>query len=262
MPISMPPWPELQGAFAAALRDPAAPPPGAIGKTGGAPSAKRFSVYRNNVAVSLIDALAANFPVTAALIGEVPFAALARGFMADHLPKTPMLMEYGDGFADFVAGFEPLAALGYLADIARLERAWTTAYNAADLDLTGIEALSAIAPDDLEVTVFEFHPAVGLVRSPYPVASIWFAHQGEDTEAALKALPRDGEDVIVTRPVADVQIRRLPAGAAVFVARLLDGDTLGKAAETAANADEAFDAATAIGGLFESGAVVGLGRPG
>ncbi|VAW14866.1 Glutamate synthase [NADPH] large chain [hydrothermal vent metagenome] len=261
MPTLLPDWPELQGAFVAALRDPAAPPPGAIGKTGAAPSAKRFSVYRNNVAVSLIDALAANFPVTAALIGEEPFAALARSFMASHLPETPMLMDYGQEFAGFITGFDPLAHLGFLADVARLERVWNTAYNAADLNLASIETLSDIAPDALERTVFEFHPAAGLVRSAHPIASIWFAHQGSDTEAALKSLPQGGEDAWITRPVADVQIRRLPAGAAVFVERLLAGDPLGDAAEAAADADDAFDAAAAIGGLFESGAVSDLTCP-
>ncbi len=261
MSTSLSQWPELQGAFVAALRNPALSPPGAIGKTKGAPSTKRFSVYRNNVAVSLIDALAANFPVTSALIGQTAFAELARAYIADHLPRTPLLMDYGDSFPDIISSFKPLANLDFLQDVARLELAWNVAYNAADLPLTGIEALSAIDPEALGQTVFSFHPAAGLVRSAHPVASIWFAHQGCDTQSALKALPRHGEDAIVTRPIADVEIRCLPDGAAVFVEGLMAGDTLGKAAETAADAHPAFDAATAIGGLFESGAVLDLDCP-
>jgi len=254
-------WPELQGEFIAALRNPALSPPGAIGKTKGAPSTKRFSVYRNNIAVSLVDALAANFPVISALIGQTAFAALARAYIAGHLPKTPLLMDYGDGFPDFISGFKPLANLEFLQDVARLELAWNTAYNAADLPVAGIEALSAIDPEALSHTMFIFHPATGLVRSAHPVASIWFAHQGCDTNAALKALPRHGEDAIVTRPIADVEIRCLPDGAATFVEGLMAGDTLEKAAETAADAHPAFDVATAIGGLFESGAVLDLDCP-
>jgi len=261
MPTSLSQWPELQGAFVAALRDPALPPPGAIGKTKGAPSTKRFSVYRNNIAVSLVDALAANFPVISALIGQTAFVALARAYMAGHLPRTPLLMDYGDGFPDFIAGFKPLANLDFLKDVARLEAAWNTAYNAADRPLTGIETLSAIAPEALGDTVFEFHPALGLVRSDHPVASIWFAHQGCGTEAALKALPRHGEDALVTRPEVDVEIRRLPPGAAVFIEHLVAGKSLGEAAELAANASPEFDATTAIGGLFESGAVLDLDCP-
>jgi len=258
MPASMPQWPELQGAFVAALRDPALPPPGAIGKTQGAPSTKRFSVYRNNVAVSLVDALAANFPVTAALIGETAFAVLARAYIGNHLPKTPLLMDYGDEFPSFISSFKPLAELDFLEDVARLEASWNIAYNAADLPLTGIEALSAIDPETLGDTVFKFHPALGLVCSAHPVASIWFAHQGCDTEAALNALPSYGEDALVTRPQADVEVRCLPQGAAIFITHLGAGKPLGEAAELAAEAIDAFDAATAIGGLFEAGAVVEL----
>jgi len=261
MPSSPSQWPELQGAFVAALRDPALPPPGVIGKTKGAPSTKRFSVYRNNIAVSLVDALAANFPVTAALIGDRAFAAMARAYIATHLPKTPLLMDYGDELPEFISSFKPLAELNFLEDVARLESAWNTAYNAADLPLTGIEALSAIDPEVLGDTVFKFHPALGLVRSAHPVASIWFAHQGCDTEAALKDLPGHGEDALVTRPEADVEIRRLPPGAAVFIEHLVAGKILGEAADSAANATPDFDAATAIGGLFESGAVLDLDCP-
>lgn len=254
-------WSELHGAFVAALRNPDALPPGQIGKTGGAPSARRFSVYRNNVAVSLIDALAANFPVVAALIGAPAFATLARGYMASHLPETPLLMDYGDRFPGFIAGFEPLAHLDFLTDVARLERAWSIAYNAADLKLTNIDALGALAPEALGTVRIILHPAVGLVRSAHPIASIWFAHQGCDPGAALGQLPRTREDAIVTRPGADVQIRRLPGGAAVFIGQLIAGHPLGEAAQTAADASETFDAATAIGGLFESGAVHDLMCP-
>ena len=57
-------------AFAAALADPAAPPPaGARGRLG-APDARRFSVYRNNVAVGLIGALEARYPVARRIVGD------------------------------------------------------------------------------------------------------------------------------------------------------------------------------------------------
>ena len=59
-----------QHAFAEALlAADAACPPGLTTWNGSAPE-KRFAIYRNNVVVSLIDALADSFPVTQELVGE------------------------------------------------------------------------------------------------------------------------------------------------------------------------------------------------
>ena len=68
-------------AFAAALGDPsAAPPPMTRGRMG-APDARRFAVYRNNVAVGLIGALEARYPVSRRIAGEGLFRAMARAFV-------------------------------------------------------------------------------------------------------------------------------------------------------------------------------------
>ena len=67
-----------QAQLALALLDPgAACPPGLRSWNGSDPGA-RFAVHRNNVVVSLIDALADGFPVTQELVGEAFFRAMAR----------------------------------------------------------------------------------------------------------------------------------------------------------------------------------------
>ena len=57
-------------AFAAALGEPSAPPPAMTRGRMGAPDARRFAVYRNNVAVGLIGALEARYPVSRRIAGE------------------------------------------------------------------------------------------------------------------------------------------------------------------------------------------------
>ena len=72
------PFEATVAAFAAALADPAAPPPaGALGRLG-VPDSRRFSVYRNNVAVGLIGALEARYPVARRIVGAES-SALWRG---------------------------------------------------------------------------------------------------------------------------------------------------------------------------------------
>ena len=69
-------------AFAAALGEPSASPPAMTRGRLGAPDARRFSVYRNNVAVGLIGALEARYPASRRIAGDDVFRAIARAFVA------------------------------------------------------------------------------------------------------------------------------------------------------------------------------------
>jgi hypothetical protein len=89
---------EILDAFGAALLDPARPvPAGAVGPDR-RPDTKRFAVYRNNVVHGLVNALEARFPVTSRLVGKAFFRSMARVYAATHLPRTPLLTQYGDDF--------------------------------------------------------------------------------------------------------------------------------------------------------------------
>jgi hypothetical protein len=97
-------------AFAAALGEPSAPPPAMTHGRLGAPDARRFAVYRNNVAVGLIGALEARYPVSRRIAGEGLFRRIARAFVRAHKPRTPVMIAYGEEFPEFMA--EYLAAAG------------------------------------------------------------------------------------------------------------------------------------------------------
>src|SRR5271165_1970073 len=107
-------------AFAAALADPALPSPAsAVGRLA-VPDSRRFSVYRNNVAVGLIGVLEARYPVVRRIVGPNVFRAIARRFAYARKPRSPVMIAYGDGFPDFIAQAAELD-LPYLVDVARLE---------------------------------------------------------------------------------------------------------------------------------------------
>jgi len=236
--------------FARALSDPARPvPPQTLGREG-RPDARRFAVYRNNVAVGLIGAIEARYPVARRLVGEEFFRAMARAFIAAEKPLTPVLIHYGDNFPDFVAGFDPAREIAYLPDVARLENAWVEAYHAAEAPFLTLDALAKIEPKDFGALRFSAHPAARLLRFCHPAASIWAAHQGG-------AEPRPpehwrAEDALVARPEADVRVRVLPAGGWEFANALFAGATLAEAAETSAG--EGFDPGSHLVGLIEAGA--------
>jgi Putative DNA-binding domain len=92
-------------AFAAALGEPSAPPPATTLGRLGAPDARRFAVYRNNVAVGLIGALEARYPVSRAIAGDELFRAMARAFVGAHKPRSPLMIAYGAEFPEFLADY-------------------------------------------------------------------------------------------------------------------------------------------------------------
>jgi hypothetical protein len=248
---------ELEADFARAVLDAKADVPAPLVREAPGVPARRFGVYRNNVYASLIDALASRFPVTARLVGDAFFRAMARAYVETAPPSSPVLLRYGMGFADFIASFPPAGPVPYLADVARLEWAWHAAYHAADAAPLPLEALAEAVGDAASATL-TLHPSLHVVRSVYPVITIWHlaAREGEDEPARL---PADGEDALVVRPKLDVEVRRLPAGGAAFVLALKSGACLEQAAEQAAQEVAGFDLEANLAGLVVSGAIVGVG---
>jgi hypothetical protein len=240
-------------AFATALRDPTRTAPAqTMGRAGG-PDARRFAVYRNNIVVSLIAAIEARYPVTRRLVGETFFRAMARGFVARHKPRSPVMLHYGGDFPDFVAAFEPARELSYLADVARLESARVDAYHAADEPPLPLAALAAVDPARLSDLRFTFHPAAQLLRSDHPAASIWAGHQGDEVRPPKEWRP---EEALVTRPEAEVLVRILPAGGFAFAQALRRGATLGEAHR--AMAEDGFEPGAHLIGLVAAGAIARL----
>jgi Putative DNA-binding domain len=241
----------IGSAFAAALLDPHAPAPAGLTDPQGAPAGRRFSVYRNNVAVGLKDALALSFPVLRKLLGDDFFAALAGVFLRDHPPASPVMMFYGDAMPAFLAAFPPVGHLGYLPDIARLELAIRHSYHAADALPVGLEAIGGMTPEALLDLRPRLSPALRLVRSDWPVVSIWRANT-DGTPPPQAKLP---EDALVLRPDFDPTVTLLPPGAAAFVAGLLARRSF---AEALHDAPDGFDLGAALGILLSGGAVTGL----
>jgi len=242
--------------FSAALLDPRAAAPAGLVGPDGEPSPRRYAVYRNNVVVGLRDALKANFPAVCRIVGEEFFDAMARIYLASEPPVSPVLIDYGNGFPAFIGRFTPAAKLPYLADVARLEWAWLEAYHAAEAPPLGADDLAGVPADQSAYLEFELHPSLRLVRSPYPVLTIWRMNVGDGVPGPVD-FGNGGDDVLVLRPEAEVTLRSMPPGAIEFVRALAERQTLGAAMVVALSAGPSFDLASNIAALIAAGAVIG-----
>ncbi|MDE2601941.1 MAG: putative DNA-binding domain-containing protein [Bradyrhizobium sp.] len=248
---------ERQAEFAAALLDSERPAPSGLIGPDGTPSARRFAVYRNNVVVGLIDMLQAAFPAVRRIVGEEFFRAMARVYVAQQPPNSPIMLGYGSGFPDFIGGFEPAATLPYLADVARIERAWSEAYHAAEAEPLDPAVLAAVESEERAKVRLLLHPSVRITRSRFPALTIWQMNVGDGVPAPVDP-DADGEDAILIRPEAEVEVRSLPKGGAAFIGALLDGGSVLEATKAALTADSRFDLSANLTGLLQTGAIVGF----
>ncbi len=238
--------------FAGALLDPDLATPAAVAGPKSKAARKRYNVYRNNVTVSLINALAAVFPATLRISGGDFFRAMARFYVRATPPTSPLLFEYGHDFPNFIEQYEYAQSVPWLADVARIERAWLDAYHAADIQPLMPHALASIPPERLADTVLKPHPAARIVRSRFPAVTIFTANRGDGSSSRVEVV--EAEDALLTRPALDVEARRLPPGGAIFLTRLIAGESLGAAASAALSDTPSFDLAANIRGLLEAGA--------
>ncbi|RFU49723.1 DUF2063 domain-containing protein [Paraburkholderia sp. DHOC27] len=249
-------WCESQRCFAAALLDPMMPVPSGLVGPDRKPSERRFNVYRNNVVVGLVEALKAAFPVVARIVGDAFFAAMARIYVATEPPRSPVMLEYGATFPAFIDAFAPASSVPYLRDVARLERAWVEAYHAAEASTIDPASLAALDSNALIQVGFALHPSVRVVRSAFPTVRIWRMNL-DGGEVTATDLSSGGENALVVRPKAEVEVRTVPDGAATFIRALAAGASIGDAT-TLALADEAgFDLAAVLRDLFAIKAIVG-----
>jgi hypothetical protein len=238
-------------AFTPALINPEQATPSLVAGPNGKAAAKRYNVYRNNVTVSLIDALAMIYPAVQRITGVEFFRAMARFHVRATPPNSPLLFEYGRDFPAFIEQYEYAQCMPWLADTARIERAWLDAYHAADAAPLSPTALASFPPEKLADLVFTAHPATRIVCSQFPAVTIFAANRGEGPVGLIDtALP---QDALITRSDMDVVVRHLPAGGATYLSSLISGRPLGEAAAAALEASPSFDIGASIAGMIKAG---------
>jgi len=246
---------DSQKAFSSAIRSPGTSVPSGLLEHPEGKSTIMFNVYRNNHVVGLSDALGMSFPVVKQLVGEKFFESAAFAYIQKHPPTSPVLLLYGDLFADFLTTLPGIARVAYVVDVARLEWARIFSLNAADAAPIPVQTLADIDSEMLGSVHFKMHPSLQVLSSNWPVLSIWQDCQHRHSE---KVDLSSTEKLMLVRSGFDLNSWRLTAGEHAFVNNLFNGETLGKAAEAASLIDEDFDLAEQLALVFQRGAVAGI----
>jgi hypothetical protein len=209
----------------------------------------RLAIHRNNVFAGLLAGLEARFPVSRRLLGADRFRRSALSFIEAHPPQSTILMEYGARLPDFFAILDHPRPLAFIPDIARLEWHQHASLNGAEAVPLDATTLANVAPENMAALVFALHPTAHVLRSSYPILSIWRANVSDGMSRDVPA-ESPGEDVLIVRPESTVLLVPLAPGAAAFVLSVGRGASLADADAAATYADERFDLTPTLASLL------------
>lgn len=213
-------------------------------------------VYRNNVRAAYLRVLSETFPVVQKLVGEEFFRYMAHEYFHAHPPSSRLVIQYGEALPEFIERFEPVSRLPYLADVARLELAWLSAYHAAEADAVteaNVFALIESVPDSVK---FSVHPSARLLSSQYPFHTIW-RHNRESADERLR-LPDAGETVLIVRPDHRVLTSAISPGVHAFMSSITNGASLHEGLEAAVETEPAASSADIIRKFATSRVITGV----
>jgi len=222
-----------------------------------------FAVYRNTVLKGCIDALEANFPSVAQLVGAEWFRSAALAYVRAQPPRDGRLLVYGDeDFGAFVQAVPTAAGLPYLDGLARLDALWRASHAAADAPVLAADVLAGLDAQALAARVLRPHPAARWAWfEDLPVAALWMRQRTGGTSD--DELPWQGDGLLLTRGDGAVQWAPLPRAGCVLLDVCAQGAPLGEAAAQALASDPATDLGPVLArllaaGAFTSGPTVGF----
>jgi hypothetical protein len=251
----MPSLLELQTVFVRGVFDPADAEVAELIVPAGVSAAARLAVYRRNVLGNYAAALRDVFPVLLRLVGEPFFDQLARAYATQTPSRSGDLHDFGGELGAFLEALPEARGWPYLADIARLEWAVHRTFHARHAPALDVARLAAVPPERLPDLRFALHPAARLLRSPYPVLTIWHVNQPQWTGDQAVDLGLGAERVLIVRRGLEVTLEPLSAAEYAMLEALDAGRSLGDALAAALEVDaefdlEAFLAKHALGGTL------------
>ncbi len=138
---------------------------------------ERLQIYYRAYRLRLTAALASDYPLLKAFVGEGEFEALANAYIEARPSTVRNLRWFGDAMAGFLRSDSRFSCEAVLAELAEFEWAQGLAFDAADAPVLRFDELAAVPPDDWAGLRFIAHPSLRLVESRWNVLALWHAHR-------------------------------------------------------------------------------------
>ena len=133
-------------------------------------SFERLDIYRDMYLLRMEEALAADYPAVKRLLGDDPFMQLVAHYVEVYPSRSYTLNRLGDYFPEFIATAGDLPKKDFCHDLARLELALTSVFDADETPSLTEEAVQSVPPDAWETARLKPIEAFRLLEFDYPVS--------------------------------------------------------------------------------------------
>jgi len=213
----------MQVQLASAMLVGASPLAGSLHGDDKADEASRLAIYQHGYRIRLREALATEFPGLALLVGR-KFPRLLDDYVAAHPSTHFNIRWHGDGLATFLAHASPWCDRPELAEMAQLDWAISSAFDAADHVTVSTGDLAGIAPDAWATLRLHPLPHAKLLRVTCNVDAFRRAADRGQPRPALRRWRRP-RHLLVWRPALDVHYRQVATGELPALLGALNGES-------------------------------------
>ena len=184
----------------------------------------RMDIYRNNIFGNYIGVLSSIYEVVEKLVGEEYFESMAIAFSKKHHSTSGNLDDYGFEFPQFVKGRQKKHGLIYLYEMAKLELLYHKSYfisNKKEFDIKGFQKISE---DDFYNLTFTLHPSAFLIKSKFPLFTIW--QDNIENDGKKKISLENPELILIDNALGKVMMNKLSEEEFLFLDKISKGKNL------------------------------------
>jgi Putative DNA-binding domain len=227
---------------------------------GGRDPARRLAIHARHYQASLVAAIRTKFPAAAWLLGTAVLREAAQEFVRQHPPAGPCIAEYGEQFPRFLSRHVGAARVPYLYSFAELEWHLGQVAIAIHRPVATPDAFSALEIDTLMDTGLALQGGLHYLHAAWPVDELMKLYL-TDTAPSEYRLASEDIWLEVHGARGEFHFRRLDAAEFVFGKAILEGKSIGNAAEQALEVDAGCDIGRAFTTLIDSGYVIEAAPP-
>ena len=160
-----------------------------------------LQVHRNTMRETLSEALQGQFPLAEKFVGPDFLQGLTRAYVRSNPPVSPFLEAFIRGFAPFVKSFEPAQQVPFITDFIALETLVTDVQHRKPEVLVSKVNVPKLAEAGRLRRAYHTE----ILRSPYPIMTLWMVAQGQLPPEAVQ-LDAGGETALIAQIDGAVQL--------------------------------------------------------
>ena len=160
--------------------------------------AKAFGIYQDAYRMRLTDFLANDHDILRDYIGETQFVEMAKNYITAHPSEHPNARWYSVHLAEFLQGYEPFFHHLEIQELAALELALNTAFDAPEAATLTFAELTALDPEIFSATILGIHSSASRLTFKQNTTSIWSALKCE-TQPPKPHLLDEEQQILVWR---------------------------------------------------------------